>query len=211
MKRRAFIAGLGGALAWPVVARAQQPDRMRRIGLLMFGDENDPEVKALLPRFTQGLAELGWTDGRNLRMDVRWTAANVELARMYAKELVDLQPDVIVATAFSSTAALQRVTRTIPIVFVGVSDPIDSGFVASLARPGGNMTGFINQEESLAGKLLQLLTEIAPPSSGPHSCSTPTRLPIAAITYPHSSPLPVRSKWRPSQRPFIATPKSKRS
>jgi putative tryptophan/tyrosine transport system substrate-binding protein len=101
MRRREFITGLAGAATWPLAARAQQPDRMRRIGLLMFGDENDPEVKALLPRFTQGLAELGWTDGRNLRMDVRWTAANVDLARMYAKELVDLQPDVIVATAFA--------------------------------------------------------------------------------------------------------------
>jgi putative tryptophan/tyrosine transport system substrate-binding protein len=162
MQRREFIAGLGSAAAWPVVARAQQPERMRRIGVLTVDEENDPETKAALSAFTRGLAELGWTDDRNLRMDVRWAGGNVDRMGMFAKELVDLQPDVILANATPPTAALQRETRTIPIVFVYVSDPIGSGFVASLARPGGNITGFTNHEPSMGGKWLQLLTEIAP-------------------------------------------------
>jgi putative ABC transport system substrate-binding protein len=163
--RRRFISALGGAaVTWPLAARAQQPDRIRRVGVLMVGDENDPErgEKGWLSRFTQGLAELGWTDGRNLRMDARWTGDSVDRARMYAKELVDLQPDVILASSTPVTAALQRETRTIPIVFVIVSDPVGSGFVADLARPGGNITGFMLMEASVASKWLELLTEIAP-------------------------------------------------
>jgi len=128
VKRRTFIAGLGSAAVWPVVARAQQPDRTRRIGVLMGYDENDPEAKAWLSGFMQGLAELGWTEGRNLRMDVRWAAGNVDRTRMVAKELVDLQPDVILAHATTPTAALQRKTRTIPIVFVNLADPVGAGF-----------------------------------------------------------------------------------
>jgi putative ABC transport system substrate-binding protein len=135
---------------------------MRRIGVLMSGDENDPEGKARLSGFTEGLAELGWTDGRNMRMDVRWAAAAVDRMRMFAKESVDLQPDVILANTTPVTAALQRETRKIPIVFVNVADPVGSGFVASLPRPGGNLTGFSNLEASMAGKWLELLTEIAP-------------------------------------------------
>jgi putative ABC transport system substrate-binding protein len=162
MRRREFIAGLGGAAAWALVARAQQPERMRRIGVLMALVEGDPYEKALLSAFTQGLGELGWTDGRNLRMDVRWAAGNVDRMRMFAKELVDLQPDVIFADATPTTAAFQRETRTIPIVFVIVSDPVGSGFVAGLPRPGGNITGFTHLESSMGGKWLQLLTEIAP-------------------------------------------------
>ena len=162
MKRREFIAGLGSAAAWPVVARAQQPDRMRRIGVLMAYDESDPEAKRWLSAFMQGLAELGWSDGHNLRMDVRWATSNIDRMGMFAKELVGLRPDVILASGTPGTAALQRETRTIPIVFVPVSDPVGSSFVASLPRPGGNITGFISYEASLAGKWLQLLTEISP-------------------------------------------------
>jgi putative ABC transport system substrate-binding protein len=162
MKRREFIAGLGGAAAWSLAARAQQPDRVRRIGVLMGTVENNPEAKAQLSGFTQGLGELGWTDGRNLRMDVRWAAGSLDLMRMFAKELVDLQPDVILANGTPVTAALQRETRTIPIVFVSPSDPVGAGFVASLPRPGGNLTGFIDMEAAMAGKWLELLTEIAP-------------------------------------------------
>jgi putative ABC transport system substrate-binding protein len=161
-KRRDFIAGLGGAAAWPVVARGQQPPaRTRRIGILTFFDENDPEAKAYLSAFTQGIADLGWVDGRNVRMDVRWAAGNADQMRAFAKGLVDLQPDVILAVTTPATAALQRETRTIPIVFVGVSDPVGSGFVAGLPRPSGNITGFITQEAAVAGKWAQLLTEIA--------------------------------------------------
>jgi putative ABC transport system substrate-binding protein len=162
MRRRQFIAGLGGAAVWPVMVRAQQPDRVRRLGVLMGNDENDPEGKARLSGFVQGLSELGWSDGRNLRMDVRWAAGSVDRARMHAKELVDLQPDVILANSTPVTAAIKRQTRTIPIVFVIVSDPEGAGFVASLPHPGGNITGFVNIEASMGGKWLQLLTEIAP-------------------------------------------------
>jgi putative ABC transport system substrate-binding protein len=129
---------------------------------LMVLGENDPEGKARFSGFTQGLAELGWTDGRNLRMDVRWAAANIDRMRMFAKELVDFQPDLMLAIGTPATAALQRETRTIPIVFAGIGDPVGEGFVAGLPHPGGNLTGFITSEASLAGKWLELLTEIAP-------------------------------------------------
>jgi putative ABC transport system substrate-binding protein len=163
MKRRDFISLLGGAAAaWPLVARAQQPERMRRIGVLMSVEENDPEGKTQLSQFTQGLAESGWTDGRNLRMEIRWGGGEVNRTRTFAKELVALQPDVILAQGTPGTAALQRETRTIPIVFVIVADPVGPGFVASLPRPGGNITGFINSEAVIAAKMLELLTEIAP-------------------------------------------------
>jgi len=161
MKRRAFITLLGGAAAWPVPALAQQPGRMRRVGVLMAFNENDPEGKTYLSEFTQGLADSGWTDGSNLRVDVRWGAGNVDHMRMSAKELVDLQPDVILAHGTPPTAAFQRETRTIPIVFASVSDPVGEGFVASLARPNGNITGFTSQEAAMAGKWLELLTVIA--------------------------------------------------
>jgi putative ABC transport system substrate-binding protein len=162
MRRREFIAGLGSAAAWPPAARAQQGERTRRVGVLMGWDENDPAAKACLSAFMQGLSELGWTDGRNVRMDVRWEGDNADRMRKLAKELVDLQSDVILANTTLVTAALQRETRAIPIVFVTVSDPVGSGFVSSLSRPGGNLTGFMLQDASIGGKLLQMLTEIAP-------------------------------------------------
>jgi putative ABC transport system substrate-binding protein len=162
MKRREFIAGLGSAAASPLIALAQQPDRMRRVGVLMAFDETDPQGKARFSGFTQRLAELGWAEGRNVRMDVRWGADNVDRMRLFAKELVGLKPDVILATSTPVTAALQEETRTIPIVFANINDPVGSGFVASLPRPGGNLTGLINVEATMGGKRLQLLTEIAP-------------------------------------------------
>jgi len=159
MRRREFVAGLGAAVL-PVAARAQQP--VRRIGVLMANDENDLEQKAQLSLFTQGLEELGWTDGRNVRTEIRWSGGDVDRMRMLAKELVDLRPDVILSTATAVTTALQQQTRTIPIVFVIVADPVDDGFVASLPHPGGNITGFINVEAAMGGKWVELLTEIAP-------------------------------------------------
>jgi putative tryptophan/tyrosine transport system substrate-binding protein len=161
VKRRQFIAGFG-ATVLPVAARAQQFERVRRIGVLMGADEDDPQRKGWLSTFTLGLSELGWTDGRNLRMDVRWAGENVDQMRMFAKELVDLQPDVLLSHTTPATAALQRQTRTIPIVFTFVGDPVGEGFVAGLPRPGGNITGFIPQEASIAGKWVELLKEIAP-------------------------------------------------
>jgi putative ABC transport system substrate-binding protein len=162
VRRREFIGLIGGAATWPIAARAQQVEPMRRIGVLIEFDQTDPEAKGYPSGLTRGLAQLGWTDGRNVRIDIRWAAGNVERMKMLAKELVDLQPDVIVASSTQVTAAVQRETQTIPIVFVTVADPIRAGFVASLARPGGNLTGFINLEISIAGKCLELLTDLAP-------------------------------------------------
>jgi putative ABC transport system substrate-binding protein len=163
MRRREFITLLGGTAAmWPLAARAQQTDRVRRVGVLMGYGEADPEAKALLSDFTQGLSELGWTDGRNLRMEVRWAPGDTDLMHTFAKELVNLQPDVILANSTPVTAALKRETLTIPIVFAVVGDPVGSGFVASLPRPGGNITGFGSLETSMASKWLELLTGIAP-------------------------------------------------
>jgi putative ABC transport system substrate-binding protein len=162
MKRREFISLLGGAgLAWPLSARAQQPDQLRRIGVLVGYAENDSEAQAWAAAFREGLQKLGWTEGRNIRIDTRWAAA-VAQVQVLAKELIALQPDLILSTNTPTTAALLQQTRTIPIIFANVSDPVGSGFVASLPRPGGNVTGFINIEASLAGKWLELLKEIAP-------------------------------------------------
>jgi putative ABC transport system substrate-binding protein len=162
MRRRQFIAGLGSAAAWPVVARAQQGDRVRRIGVLMGGDENDPERKARLSALTQALADLGWTDGRNVRLDVRWPSADANRIRVLAQELVGLQPDIIATAGIAATVAVQRETRTIPIVFVNVGDPVAQRIVSRLDRPNGNVSGFANLEATLGGKGLELLSEIAP-------------------------------------------------
>src|SRR5205809_1933271 len=163
MGRREVISLLGGAtVAWPFVALAQKPDRSRRIGVLMSLGENDPEGKAQLSGFTQGLADLGWSDGTNLRTDVRWGGGDVNKIRTFAKELVAMQPDLILAQGTPVTAALQRETRTIPIVFVVVTDPVGEGFVAGLPRPGGNITGFLTSESGITAKMFELLTEIAP-------------------------------------------------
>jgi putative ABC transport system substrate-binding protein len=161
MHRRTFIAGLGAA-AWPVMARAQDGERARRVGVLMGWDENDPESNVWLSGFMRGLAGLGWTQGRNLRLDVRWTAGSVERARILAKELVDLRPDVIFADSTPQARAVHRETRTIPVVFALVSDPVGAGLVESLPRPGGSFTGFVAYEDGMASKWLELLTQIAP-------------------------------------------------
>src|SRR6516165_5572943 len=162
MRRREFIAGLGSAAAWPLAVRAQQGGRVRRIGVLMAYDENEPVAKAYLSAFTQALAALGWADGRNVRIDLRQFGDDINRIRALAQELVGLQPDIIVTDGTPATAAVQRETLTIPIVFVNVSDPVASGLVARLNRPGGNVTGFANLEASLGGKWLELLSEIAP-------------------------------------------------
>jgi putative ABC transport system substrate-binding protein len=162
IRRREFITGLGGAAAWPVVARAQQPDRMRRIGALMPQDENDPEGKRRYSAFTQALADFGWAERRNVRMDLRWGGGDPNRMRAFAQELVGLQPDIIVTESTPATIAVQRVTQTIPIVFANVSEPIARGFVAALNQPGATITGFADFEASLGGKWLELLSEIAP-------------------------------------------------
>jgi len=162
MRRRQFIAGLGSAAAWPVVARAQQGDRVRRIGVLLPGDENDPVAKPRVSAFTQALADLGWTDGRNVRVDFRWAGDDTNRIRALAHELVGLQPDIILTNGTAATIAVQQETRTIPIIFAAASDPVVRGIVARLDRPGGNVTGFVILEASLGGKWLELLLEIAP-------------------------------------------------
>jgi putative ABC transport system substrate-binding protein len=162
MRRREFIAGLGAVVAWPLAARAQQGDRTRRIGVLMSLDENDPGATILVSAFIQSLAGLGWTDGRNVRMDVRWPGPDINRIRALAQELVGLRPDIILASSTPGTVALQRETSTIPIIFANVSDPVASGIVPRLDRPSGNITGFANLGASLAGKWLELLIEIAP-------------------------------------------------
>jgi putative ABC transport system substrate-binding protein len=162
MIRREFITLLGGAAAWPLAAHAQQGNHLRRIGVLMPYDENDPLPKPSLSAFTQALADLGWIDGRNVRMDLRWAGGDINRTWALAQELVGLQPDMIVTTGTLATLAVQRETRTIPIVFANVGDPVASGLVPRLNQPGGNITGFATWEASLGGKWLELLSEIAP-------------------------------------------------
>jgi putative ABC transport system substrate-binding protein len=162
MRRRQFITLLGGAAAWPLVARAQQGERQRRIGVLLSTREGDPARRAQLTAFVQRLAELGWADGHNARLDVRWTAGSVDAARKYAVELVALAPDVIIPDTSFNVAAVQQATRTVPIVFGGVIDPVGAGLVDSLARPGGNTTGFTAFEYAIGAKWLELLKEVAP-------------------------------------------------
>jgi putative tryptophan/tyrosine transport system substrate-binding protein len=163
MRRREFITLLGGAAAaWPIAARAQQGERIRRIGVLMSLAAGDPEAQARLVAFVQGLQEQGWAVGRNVRIDIRWAAGEPELFRRYAAELVALAPDVILGAVTTSVRALLEATRTIPIVFASATDPVGSGLVASLARPGGNVTGFSVQEFGLRAKSLEFLKELAP-------------------------------------------------
>jgi putative ABC transport system substrate-binding protein len=162
MRRRGFIKLLGGAATWPLAARAQQLDRMRRIGVLLPSVSDDAEFQARLGALLQGLQQSGWSIGRNVRIDIRWATANAAEIRRYAAELVALAPDVVVAVGASTVGPLLEATRTVPVVFPFAADPVGSGFVDSLARPGGNATGFISFEFSLSGKYLELLTEIAP-------------------------------------------------
>src|SRR5262245_46935042 len=162
MRRREFITLLGGAAAWPIAARAQQPDQMRRIGVLEAIAADDPEALARATAFAQGLQQLGWTVGRNVRIDYRWGAGDADRIRSQAAELAALAPDVILTAGSSTTAPMLRATRSVPVVFVAVVDPVATGYVDSLARPGGNATGFTNYEYSIGAKWLELLKEIAP-------------------------------------------------
>jgi len=166
MKRREFITLLGGAAAWPLAARAQQGERMRRIGILLPVAPDDAEFQTRVGAFLQGLQQLGWAIGRNVRIDTRWAGASATEIRRHAAELVALAPDVILAHGSSSVRSLLEATRTVPIVFPIVGDPVGAGFVETLARPGGNVTGFMTTEYSIGGKWLELLKEIAPHASG---------------------------------------------
>src|SRR5499427_442392 len=183
MKRRSFITLLGGAAAWPLAVRAEQADRVRRLAAMMGGRnaDTDPEGRAWFSVFRQGMQDLGWVEGRSFRADYRWPAGDLDRMRVIAKEFVDLQPDVLVAGNTPAVLSLLRETRTIPVVFTLLSDPVGTGVVASLARPGGNATGFTAFEYSLAGKWLEMLKDIAPavtrvallfnPETSPHYLS----------------------------------------
>jgi putative ABC transport system substrate-binding protein len=210
MKRREFIVGLGGAAAaWPLVARGQQGDRVRRIGLLVPLDENDPMLKPYVSAFTRALADLGWTDGRYVRMDLRWAGGDINRIRAFAQELVGLQPDIIVTGGTAATAAVQGETRTIPIVFVAVGNPVASGLVAAVNQPGGNITGFALYEASLGGKWLGLLSEIAPGLKRAGIMFNPDTAPVSV--YMPSFETAARSlKVVPIIAPVHTTQKSKR-
>jgi putative ABC transport system substrate-binding protein len=160
--RREFIAGLGSAAAWPLAARAQQPERGRRVGVLMNVVQEDTSGPAEVMAFRQGLTELGWIEGRNIDIAFRWPGSDIERTHTFAKELVGLRPDVLIGRSSPTTAALKQAAGTIPIIFVNVAAPVEQGFVQSLARPGGNITGFTNFEASIGGKWLQLLKEADP-------------------------------------------------
>jgi putative ABC transport system substrate-binding protein len=162
VRRRGFIVVLGGAAAWPLVGPAQQPEQIRRVGVLMSLPENDPRSRARVTTLAQALGRFGWVEGKNIRIDYRFAASDPTLFKTYAAELVGLLPDAILATSSSAVAALRQQTRTIPVVFTPVADPVGQGFVESLARPGGNITGFTTSDAELMGKWLQLLKEVAP-------------------------------------------------
>jgi putative ABC transport system substrate-binding protein len=210
MRRRQFIAGLGSVVAWPLLARAQQGDRVRRIGVLVPMNENEPPGKNFISAFTQGLADLGWTDGRNVRMEVRWGGDDINRIQALAQELVSLQPDIIVTMgSTAATVAVQRETRTIPIVMASVADPVASGIVARLDRPSGNITGFATIEAPLGGKWLELLSEIAPGLKRVAIIFNPDTAFISGFV-PHLKRRLDHSSSCQSLRLFIATQRSKR-
>jgi putative ABC transport system substrate-binding protein len=186
IRRREFITLLSGAAAWPLAARAQQPGRMRRVGVLAGMGESDPEAQSTVEALDQTLQGFGWVEGRNLRIDRRWGAGNPGRIATFAKALIALEPDVIVAHGTPAVIALRKETGTIPIVFVQVTDPIDSGFIANLAHPGGNMTGFTSQEPSMVGKWVEMLKEMAPRISR-----------VAFLFNPETAPYIVRSYQGP--------------
>jgi putative tryptophan/tyrosine transport system substrate-binding protein len=204
MRRRELIALLGGAAAWPLAARAQQGERMRRIGVLMAVAADDPEGQARIAAFQQRLQQLGWSADRNMRIDTRWVAGDVDRYRRYAAELVALAPDVILASGGSTVGPLRQATRTVPIVFTQTSDPVGAGFVESLARPGGNVTGFLSYEYGMGGKWLELLKQIAPGVTRAAVLRDPAIHPGPASGV-QSSPWRRRSGWS-CARSTCATP-----
>jgi putative ABC transport system substrate-binding protein len=205
LQRRDFIALLGAAAAaWPLAVRAQQNGAIRLVGVLLGVAEGDGQSTAGLAAFTKALAELGWVDGRNIRIEYRWGASDLGRIQAAARELVGLNPDLLVGQTTPATAALQRETRTIPIMFVVVSDPVGSGFVASLPRPGGNITGFINIEGSVSGKWIEFLKDIVPGASRAALLYNPKTAPYFDFTGSPSRRQPGRAgsnRWQPPSVP----------
>jgi putative tryptophan/tyrosine transport system substrate-binding protein len=208
LRRREFITLLGGAAAvWPLAARAQQPERMRRIGVLM-GLTNDAEGQARIRALLRGLQALGWAVGHNLRIEYRWAGGDADLMRAYAKELVAMTPDVILASGTPASTALNRETRSIPVVFVQVTDPVGSGFVESFAKAGGNMTGFTNYEDrTISGKWLEILKEMEPSVVRVAVTFNPTIFPWRHICL-HSRLLPGQQLSNYSKLPSATRPRS---
>ena len=183
MRRREFMGIAGGAVAWPLAAHAQQGERIRRIGVLMGWPESHPHARSYLTAFRGALAKLGWIEGSNIRVELRWSAPDPDRMKTLAKELVDLRPDAIFSQTTPATSALARETRTIPIVFVLVSDPIGSGFTTSLARPSANITGFTGNDPAIGGKWMELLKEIAPRTTRVALVSNPGNRPATPILH----------------------------
>jgi putative tryptophan/tyrosine transport system substrate-binding protein len=177
MRRRDIIAGVGAAAAWPLAARAQELGGVRRVGVLMNSVASSTEFQSYVAVFIQGLRQLGWVEGQNLHVDVRWNAGNVGLSQTYAAQLMGLMPDVILVASTTNLTAVRQATNTVPVVFVSVSDPVAQGFVASVRQPGGNITGFSRYEFSIGGKWLGLLKEAAPALHESPSCSIRILLP----------------------------------
>src|SRR5262245_48202242 len=198
MKRREFITLLGGSAAWPLAARAQQGERMRRVGLLMNTTSEESEAQSHVAAFQQGMQENGWSVGRNLRVDLRWGGADTDLTRRHAAELVALSPDVMVAAGGPVVSAIQRESRTVPIVFAQSIDPIGAGIVASLARPGGNATGFMQFEYGLSAKWPELLKEI-PPGTKRVGVLRDTLMQAGSDSGLLFKLLPMRREWKPSR------------
>jgi len=195
MRRREFIAGIGASAAWPRAVRAQQPERVRRIGYLSGANADDPVLRAAVTAFVQGLQQLGWTVGRNARFEERYASGNRDLVRKYAEELVAQTPDAILANGEGSVGPLQQATRTIPIVFVRTVDPVGGGLVRSLAKPGGNTTGFLLFEYGLAGKWPELLKQIAPAVTRVGALGDASVSPVAR-NWAQSRRWPRSSEWR---------------
>jgi putative ABC transport system substrate-binding protein len=207
LKRRDFITLLAGAAAaWPLAARAQRGGRMRRVGVLMGYAQGDPSAQSFFAGFAQSLQELGWTVGQNVSIEDRWAGGDINRIQKFAKELVEIQPDVILANTTPVTVALHRETRTIPIIFVIVSDPVGAGLITSLAQPGGNITGFINIEASMGSKWLELLKEIAPAVRRAAIMFNPDTAPGGGDCISRLRLMPLLSLWESSQSqpPFAA-------
>jgi putative ABC transport system substrate-binding protein len=209
VNRRAFIETLGAATVWPLIALAQQPERMRRVGVLMPSAENDPENLSRVTPLRQGLQQLGWTEGRNVWLEFRWSGSDTDSMRNVARELVGLRPDLIVTSTTPVTAAVLHETRTIPVVFVQVGDPVGSGFVTSFPRPGGNATGLSNIPPTITSKWLELLMEIVPRTVRVMFLFHPPTAPYAQRFLILLNPRLHRSAWKLLHLLFIARPRSR--
>ena len=206
MRRREFITLLGGmAAAWPLSARAQSARTMRLVGVLIDYAESDPDSQSLVAAFRDQLAKLGWKEGSNLRIEVRWSAGSADRVRTFAKELVDLRPDAILGRGTPETIALARETQTIPIVFAATSDPIGSGLIASLAHPGGNISGFTNVESTVGGKWVELLKEIAPQTTHVAALFNPATAPPVQFYLPSIQAAATSLAIQASTAPIHAT------